>query len=157
MALKIDSGYGWTTFSPSAWTKKLQACAKKINALRNKHNIDALAYTGSSGAAAAYVLGTALDLPVVYVRKKGEDSHGNKVECNANKPIENYLIIDDFICSGATVEHIVTGIEKAARDNRVKVPPKCVGVFLYQPVGSESNGSTELTVNKKRVSLKIFK
>ena len=156
MALKIDSGYGWTTFSPANWTKKLQACAKKINKLKNTHNVDALAYTGSSGAAAAYVLGVALDLPVVYVRKKGEDSHGSKVESNTSKAIENYLIVDDFICSGATVENIFNGIEKYAKDNRKKAP-NCVGVFLYQPVGDESNGSVTITSNKKSKKLKIFK
>jgi orotate phosphoribosyltransferase len=156
MALQIDSGYGWTTFSPSSWTTKLQACAKKINTLKKKHKIDALAYTGSSGAAAAYVLGVALDLPVVYVRKKGESSHGNKVESNASKAIDNYLIIDDFICSGATVGSVVSGIEKYAKNNGKKAP-KCIGVFLYQSDGTEFNNSVTVTVDKKPVTLKIFK
>ncbi len=156
MAFTIDSGYGWTDYKPKEWTKKLQGCAKKIDALKKKHTIDALAYTGSSGAAAAYVLGVALDLPVVYVRKKGESSHGNDVESNTSKAIKGYLVIDDFINSGATVEHIVGGIEKYAKSRNEKAP-KCVGVFLYQPIGDESNGSVAVTVNKKLVNLKIFK
>ncbi len=154
MTFKIENGYGWTTFTPSSWTKKLQSCAKKINKLKIKHSIDALAYTGSSGAAAAYVLGTALDLPVVYVRKKDENSHGKRVEANTDEPIKNYLIIDDFISSGTTVENIVSGIEKHARDYGVKAPT-CVGVFLYQSTNDIK--WTYVTVNKKLVSLKIFR
>jgi orotate phosphoribosyltransferase-like protein len=155
MSFTIECGYGWTTFKPETWTKKLQACAKKVASLQKKHKIDALAYTGSSGAAAAYVLGVALDLPVVYVRKKGESSHGNKVEANTSKPISNYLIIDDFICSGATVESVVKGIEKYAKDNHVK-PPNCVGVFLYAPT-DEKFKTVSMYVNKEHRDVKVFK
>lgn len=154
MALKISEGYGWTTFCPSGWTKKLQYCTMKINELKKTRKVDALAYTGSSGAAAAYVLGVALNLPVVYVRKEGEPSHGSKVESNATKSIKNYLIIDDFICSGTTVKNIVSGIANYAKETRVK-EPTCVGVFLYQD--DTNRKSVAISVNSKKRTLTIFK
>jgi len=128
--------------------------AKKVGQLKTKHDIDALAYTGSSGAAAAYVLGVALDLPVVYVRKKGENSHGNKVESNADKRIRRYLVVDDFVCTGSTVERVISGIEKQAQENHDLIP-ECVGVFLY--ASEEKDKTVSITVNKKIREVKIFK
>lgn len=91
---------------------------------------DALAYCGSSGAAFAFIAGVFHQLPVIVVRKEGERSHGSRVDSNATVPILTYIIVDDFICSGSTVKHIVHEIDAAAEKYK-NIRPECQGIFLY--------------------------
>lgn len=129
----IYPNYGWTLFKPAEWNTRMQAACQQVKKLHKTLKFDALAFTGSSGAAGAFILGANLELPVIYVRKKDELSHGKSIEANsAFNPIGRYLIIDDFVGSGATVRHIVNSISDTAK-KEAEDPPECVGVFLYDP------------------------
>lgn len=147
----VWSGYGWTTQTPEGWTKKMQRASVKIQHLCEEMKIDVLACCGSSGMMAAAVLTVALDIPVIYVRKVNETSHGSSVESNSiGKSISRYLIVDDFACTGATLDRIVEGIEKFADRNSMK-RPECVGAFMY----SESSTSKVQKTTGGR-SIKVF-
>lgn len=148
----VWSGYGWTTQTPEGWTKKMQRASVKIQHLCEEMKIDALACCGSSGMMAAAVLTVALDIPIIYVRKQGESSHGSSVESNSiGKPILRYLIVDDFICTGATLDRIVEGIEKFADRNSMQ-RPECVGAYLYN---ESSVPCSKKTPEDRRIKLFI--
>lgn len=106
-------------------------CDAKFAEIAVKPKIDAVAYSGSSGAALAFYLAYRYHLSVIYVRKDKEDSHGNKVECNAVGPIRKYLIVDDFISTASTIRRIIESIDEIA-EKRDALAPKPVGIMLYE-------------------------
>jgi len=98
---------------------------KKVKHLQPKLKIDAIACRGVSGSSVAFATSYVIGLPIIYVRKPTENSHGDKIEsCGASKH-KNYIIIDDFIDTGTTVKEIIKSI-KTNYDDIV-----CVGVLLY--------------------------
>jgi len=82
--------------------------------------VETIAVQGTSGSSVAYPVSFVSGLKVCYVRKVSEHSasHGNEIE---NHPCDKpYVIIDDFISSGDTINRI---------RNRIK--GNCVGVIEY--------------------------
>ena len=126
----IQPCYGWTELSPSDLKKTLEESTAKVGDLCRVFEVDTLAFSGSSGAAFAFYISAQLNIPLLYVRKENEVSHGKPLECNSTKQICRYLIIDDFICSGSTIKHIYETISDSATQRKC-VPPQCAGVFLY--------------------------
>jgi adenine/guanine phosphoribosyltransferase-like PRPP-binding protein len=128
----------------------MQRAAIKVQHLREEMGFKALACCGSSGMMAAAVLTVALDIPVVYVRKKDENSHGSSVESNSvGIAIPKYLIVDDFICTGSTLDRVVDGIEKFADRNQM-LRPECMGVYLY---GENTSSSVQKTPEGRRIRI----
>ena len=152
----ISSNYGWTEHSPEEFSQKIKAAGAQILELRKKLMFDAIAFSGSSGAAIAFHLSIEHNIPIIYIRKQDEKSHGLRVEANTQRlPIKKYLIVDDFICSGSTIKHIYSTIKSAAeRANRGDgaVVPKLVGVFCYA-----CHSSNEDIINIDRKKIKVFK
>jgi len=98
-------------FGPVAdFRKIIKSTKSKIKQLRREgHSIGALAFRGQSGAAIAYALKYEMGIPVICVRKNSHDTHGFNVE-HPGHDIKNYLIVDDFISSGATVRAIMKAL-----------------------------------------------
>lgn len=72
---------------------------------------DCLIVHGTSGVWMAGLLVMLQDLPVVLVRKPGENSHGYEVE-GPNGTFSRGIVIDDTVCSGRTInriQHILDG------------------------------------------------
>lgn len=74
---------------------------------------------------------------LVYLRKEGDDSHGDMFEvlggtshCDPHEGLR-YLILDDFISSGRTVRKVHQRTQKHAEEKKVSM--ECVGIFLYNP------------------------
>ncbi len=148
---RVFAGYGWTTHNPETWVTRMKRSSVKIEHLREEIGFDAIACCGSSGMMAAAVLSVALGVPVIYVRKANEKSHGSSVEANSvGQSISRYLIVDDFVASGNTLDRIVSGIEKFADDHRM-LRPECVGAFLY----NEDSRMSQRHTPKGRI-IKIF-
>jgi hypothetical protein len=124
------TGYGWAGMSPEGYNEKMQAVYDRYEELRAIHKFDAIAFTGSSGAAAAFPLAMLFKIPMIYVRKDGENSHGSPVECNARCHIKKYLIVDDFVSSGETVRRIVAKIRDRAEMKDAYIP-RPVGVMCF--------------------------
>ncbi len=93
----------------SNYVKLINKTIKKITLIKKKNNFDAIAFSGSSGAAIAYPISYLLKLPLIHVRKDKSHYGNSKVEgcINSNK----YIIIDDFISSGATIKRIIKTID----------------------------------------------
>lgn len=137
-ALSAGGGYGWCGTPPAQLTKLLKSANLRFGQLKKIHQIDAIAFTGSSGAAIAFTLGIKHNIPLIYVRKPDEQSHGGAVECNARDVIKSYLIVDDFVDSGNTILRIVAGVNKIAKWHRV-LPPVPVGVLCFDPYHSSDS------------------
>jgi adenine/guanine phosphoribosyltransferase-like PRPP-binding protein len=125
------SDYGWAGMLPLMLAHRLSLANARFKKLKNTLGVDAIAFCGSSGCAIAFNLATRHKIPLIYVRKKGEKSHGSKVECNAGRiPIAKYLIVDDFVDQGSTVDHIINSINKHAKKVHA-VAPEQVGVLCF--------------------------
>ena len=87
--------------------------------------IDTIAFRGMSGALIAPTVADRLKIPMVMIRK-GENTHGKHVE-GKTKEINNYIIIDDFVATGATIESIISAVE-----DKTSGKHKLVKIFCWQ-------------------------
>jgi adenine/guanine phosphoribosyltransferase-like PRPP-binding protein len=127
---EIWTGYLGSIFG-AGYLKMVPAAAKKLRAIQKTHPFDAIAFTGTSGAGIAFPLSLLLKLPLIHVRKKNVKSHySDTIEGTISS--KRYLIVDDFIASGATVNRIISTIKK---DKNLK-KAKAVGIFLYDSTRS---------------------
>jgi adenine/guanine phosphoribosyltransferase-like PRPP-binding protein len=99
-----------------------------LKKLKKEIPFDAIAFTGTSGAAVAYPLSYRMQLPLICIRKPTDNSHyfnsGNG-EIEGFVHTERYLIIDDFTCSGDTLHRIINVIAKDLPQ------AECVAIALY--------------------------
>lgn len=138
--LSFGNGYGWAGMSPDVLAEALQYASRRFVVLRKELNFDAIAFTGSSGCAIAFHLAVQHKIPLIYVRKPDEKSHGDRIECNSSVDIQRYLIVDDFVFSGDTITSIVITIQKLvppqhrSPDEPYQSAPKCVGVLCFDHI-----------------------
>jgi len=152
LPLTSPYGYGWAGTNINNLSDNLKAAGVAFGKLREGLKFDAIAFTGSSGAAIAFYLGIEHKIPLIYVRKKNEDSHGYPVEGTTDAGIiKKYLIVDDFVQSGATVNRIITEIKEYAV-SRFAYPAEPVGVFCFEPYGCQRSRH----VNLDGIDIPIF-
>jgi orotate phosphoribosyltransferase-like protein len=126
---ELDTGYSDTIFQP----ERLRRTAKRVlDVIRRVETAIGepvhIAVTGKSGIAMAFAVNMLGDVPIVAVRKDAETSHGNKIEGLGE--LRKYIVLDDFVCTGHTVERVVKEISQWAEvggwDN-----PECLGFIEY--------------------------
>lgn len=125
-------------FDPRSFKKLVTNTAKALGILGKTLKFNCLAATGNSGNLLAGALSYKLGLPLLIVRKSGDECHDD-LKVNGFRPDEavRYLIIDDLVSSGATVRRIMEQIEKAGQRERADETyrfapvPECAGVLLY--------------------------
>ena len=83
---------------------------------------DAIACCGTSGLMVVPQIAELLNKNIVVVRKNTDGYSDFMVE---GADTSKYIIIDDLICSGGTVKHIIKNIQEEQRR------AKCVGVYSY--------------------------
>ena len=149
-----------TLWAPSHTSKvfdpvKLPALVKQtlpiLRKLRRRLKFNTLAVSGHSGIVLATLLAAKLKMPLLAVRKDGDNECADSCRVNGTRLREcRYLILDDLISSGRTVKRILFRIDEAARKEnecrakRAEYPylspeedvtqlpqPQCVGVLLY--------------------------
>ena len=85
-----------------------------------KYPFDAIAFTGVSGAALAFILSYELKIPLICVRRDENDGHHAKVPqmmlpystiLEGALDAKRYLIVDDFIEQGNTIRRILESID----------------------------------------------
>ena len=143
-------GYGWTLLGPISLKREMDRAIRAFKILKEKMQIDAIAFSGSSGAALAFPLALRYKIPLIYVRKQGEKSHGTQVEVNTTDHLRTYVIVDDFVSSGETVQHIISSIGKKAK-TRGWAGPKCLGVYCYSE--GEQHSNDLILSNGKKLSI----
>ena len=101
---------------------------RKLTRSLSRRRFDAIAFTGTSGAAVAYPLSLRLKKPLICVRK--EKAHSDR-KVEGAYGAKNYIIVDDFISSGRSNDRIRRAV-KAAYTQAKYPEPKCVGIYLYR-------------------------
>lgn len=97
---------------------------KILKQFRRKNPFDAIAFTGTSGAALAYPLSYLLGIPLICIRKSIRDNHfGSKLEGFVTA--KKYIIVYDFIESGRTINKIYKSIKSENKK------ANCIGIYLY--------------------------
>lgn len=130
--MEIRTDYLTCVFDPVAFRTRVNEAIGLLTEFRKHTPFDAIAFTGVSGAALAFPLSFALGIPLLCVRKQGESSHSPyKVE--GDYSAERYVIVDDFISSGSTVNRIQDDIE-----SEISGVPELVGLYLYKDAGNYS-------------------
>lgn len=86
----------------------------------------AIAVTGTSGLVMGGIVSYRFGIPLIVVRKPGtSDHHWSSMNVRGYQLPDQYVIFDDLISSGATVNRIYHAVKKDYPES------KCVGVVLY--------------------------
>lgn len=126
--MRFQSLYLKTIFNPNVFPLTVKNTVAKARALHKKHGFDTIAFSGISGASMAFILASRLKLPLLNIRKMDENSHyvkqmGTLIEGNTGA--SKYMIVDDFISSGDTVNHIIATIKR-------EMPfAECVAILMF--------------------------
>lgn len=136
---------------PVTLKQAIDRAALQVRRVMKKHRVDAIAVRGISGAAVGFAVAAKVGLPVILVRKRGDDSHSRAVherlvESTGNIEVADntlrYVIVDDFIENGGTIEAIHQSIKDAfmnqvtinlesGEDVDCSTYVECVAVVLY--------------------------
>jgi len=103
---------------------------RKKNALircieKSNTKFDTVAFTGVSGSLLGPTIAMHFKKRVVIIRKNIMGTHSNRMVEGDIKRCHKYIIIDDVVESGRTIQRIVKKIADSGHNSR------CVGVFLY--------------------------
>jgi len=104
---------------PLQLKKVIDKVTRKIKALHKVKRIDAIAFSGFSGACVAYPVSVATNIPTLNIRK--EEVHHGYTREGPSGYVNNVVIIDDFIQSGKTMNYIFTFLHAIS----------CSGIILY--------------------------
>jgi hypoxanthine phosphoribosyltransferase len=124
------SDYLDSVFDPTAFEGTVKRATEMAKAMVCKYKADTLAFQGNSGSALAYILGHALSLPLVLIRKHKEDSHymgafQKDRLFEGYTGVHRYIIVDDFYSSGSTIDRIIDVVKDNCPD------AECVSLLMY--------------------------
>lgn len=99
---------------PKVRGKLIAGTLKIIRYREKKHNeaFDAIAYRGASGAITASIIAHHLRKPLILVRKPEDTKGHSPYQVEGPRTVKMYLIVDDFMSSGATYDAIREAVEK---------------------------------------------
>lgn len=123
----IKSDYLHRVYDVSEFAELAKKTVHAARRMMEKVPFDSIAFTGSSGAAMAYILSAELRIPLMCVRKESDNSHYTKSHgCfEGFLKAQRYAFVDDFISSGSTFRRVREVVES-------KMPNAiCVGLIFY--------------------------
>ncbi len=129
----LDKGYA-TGYSTDRVRRRAEFAAKAITALSRSTGATAVVVHGNSGVSCGFAALMVTDTPfnLVLVRKDNDSSHGAPIEGPDGHLLGEYLILDDFVSTGATLNRIRDKIDTLHGQLSWSSPrPECVGVVLY--------------------------
>lgn len=120
--------------------RSLQNVARKVTKAIRESDVqfDAIACRGVSGIVVASAVASRLAKQLIVVRKPDVKSHADVTA--EGRPLSDYtyIVIDDFICSGATIRETMKTL---LTDEKFQSHGygRCVGVFLYSDFVRDRN------------------
>ena len=130
----LSSGYA-TQYRMSDVRKRAEYAARAINKMMAETGATSVVVHGNSGVScgfAALMLSPHEDFNIVLLRKDNDNSHGSPIEGPEGHRLERYLILDDFVATGATMNRIRDKITTLSKQYAVPdAAPECVGIVLY--------------------------
>lgn len=106
----------------------VQNILKVLKKIDKKNEVGAIVATGTSGLIIAPIIAYITGIPLVTINKEGDGSHSDYL-VRGMMNSGDYIIIDDFIDSGRTVDRIINSIY-----DHISIPTKCIGVILYRGI-----------------------
>lgn len=131
-----DGGYSDVQYNTARLRAKAHEVAAILPEMMDRLGADAVAVTGKSGLSLAFATLMLIDFPLIVVRKRGENSHGNPIEGAHSVDVRKYIILDDFVSSGSTIKTMVGSIDEMVDSYEDTKPLRCVGVFQYLREGT---------------------
>jgi adenine/guanine phosphoribosyltransferase-like PRPP-binding protein len=125
----VQTNYLQHVFEPDLFQRSVNKTVTTAERIRKDTGYDTIVFSGMSGAAMAFMLAHWMNMPLLCVRKRNDSSHfvsqtRKYLEGNAHD-VRKYLIVDDFISSGATVQYIMDTIRET------NVSAECVSLLMY--------------------------
>lgn len=125
-----DSGYA-SKYSQESVKSYARAAAKAIPILMRELDADTVVVSGNSGISIAHAALMLTDFPLVLCRKAKDNSHGSLIEGVSGHRINRFIVLDDFVSSGATVKRICSTLRAQATKHDSYFKTECVGVLQY--------------------------
>lgn len=133
--VKINApGHTWGIFNPGMFSRIVEIFEQKVLEVHARTPIDAVAGCGNSGVPLAAALSLRLGIPMITVRKPGEQTVAFSSIVTGAIGAKSYVIVDDMISSGGTVNRIMDAIFSAS--GNVARP---AAVILYNQRHEEDN------------------
>lgn len=132
-------GHTGDIFDPKTFTELAKQVAERVREIRQKNpEAEALAASGHSGVMLMGAVSFITGLPMIAVRKNPDTIQDVRM-ANGWMGAKGYIILDDLIATGSTVDRIVSEIEeefqrcKRTYDayKKLKQAPKPVAIVLY--------------------------
>jgi adenine/guanine phosphoribosyltransferase-like PRPP-binding protein len=130
----VFTDYLEDVFTPELFQRMVPRAIDMAKEILEAYPYDAIAFSGTSGCAIGFILGYSLNIPIVCIRKPDQETHYKNWADEDQRMFEGfhtpkrYLIVDDGICSGRTVERIMESININCGTCR------CVAVLLFNQV-----------------------
>lgn len=137
--------YKQQMFDPEKLSRVALNICKIIRESPKNCPIDAIACIGTSGLSVASIASSISLVPMIYVRKEKELEHNTSHDGHAasgylrnestSRKHHNYLIVDDFIQSGKSLQTIIKHIDEEFSKTYKSGPrPRCVTIYMYDAV-----------------------
>ena len=125
----MQTSYLGHVFNQDLFPKAVDKTILTAERLKKRDLFDTIVFSGMSGAAMAFLLSHWMSVPLLCVRKKSDNSHylstgRGYLEGNVDD-VRKYLIVDDFISSGASVQYMIDSIKEKNYN------AECVGMLMY--------------------------
>ncbi len=131
----LSGGYA-TQYKLSEVRKRAEYAARTSNKMMADTGATSVVVHGNSGVScgfAALMLSPRVDFNIVLLRKDNDNSHGSPIEGPEGHRLDRYLILDDFVATGTTMNRIRDKIATLHQQQfgLHEDTPECVGIVLY--------------------------
>ena len=130
----LSSGYA-TQYKLSEVSKRAEWAASAISDMVAETGATSVVVHGNSGVSCGFaaLMLSAVDFNIVLLRKDNDNSHGSPIEGPQGHRLGPYIILDDFVATGATLNRIRGKIATLHQQYgyRNAQSPECVGIVLY--------------------------
>lgn len=137
----LSGGYA-TQYKMAKVRKSAEYAARAINEMMDETGATSVVVHGNSGVSCGFaaLMLSDVDFNIVLLRKDNDNSHGSPVEGPEGHRLGRYLILDDFVATGTTMNRIRDKITTLHQQYGVKDDdaPECVGIVLYGYNNSDS-------------------
>lgn len=136
----LSGGYA-TQYRMASVRKRAAYAARAINKMMAETGATSVVVHGNSGVSCGFaaLMLSDVDFNIVLLRKDNDNSHGSPIEGPEGHFLERYLILDDFVSTGATMNRIRDKIIMLHKQsNPFEAAPECVGIVLYGHHSSSS-------------------
>lgn len=131
----IQTDYLDDIFYPRKFPKTVAKFLTVLRKAKREKKFDAIAFTGTSGSAMAYIAAHTLKVGLMHIRKADVSSHYYLGAFEGMASAKRFIIVDDFIGGGNTVKRILAEVKVGAPQ------AQCVGIALYAAVRREKTFS----------------